>query len=127
MLSTTEILLQVVASTANRRFAKSLQVPVYIHNSFPHQRAAQRSKSVGAPRPAPSTMLQASSSAPSLAASPYASTMSAESAMLLREIDSLEWMIDGVCFEYGPRLPGLRRRRGLREGRGRAVARRPPV
>ena len=47
--------------------------------------------------------------------------------MLLREIDSLEWMIDGVCFEYGPRLPGLRRRRGLREGRRRAVARRPPV
>ncbi|KAH8060915.1 hypothetical protein JL722_4204 [Aureococcus anophagefferens] len=47
-------------------------------------------------------MLQASSSAPSLAASPYASTMSAESAMLLREIDSLEWMIDGVCFEYTP-------------------------
>ena len=47
-------------------------------------------------------MLQASSSAPSLATSPYASTMSAESAMLLREIDSLEWMIDGVCFEYTP-------------------------
>ena len=52
-------------------------------------------------------MMEASASAPALyygsamGSEPYGS-LSAESATLMREIDSLEWAICGVSYEYTP-------------------------